>query len=316
MNRRLFLASAPFLLGGCRDTRPAALAPPSVEDSQTRLARAAAFRVPSSAVRTTPKAPVDVVEQFPELKALLKVAVRLHPRFGDEPTPTESKLGGQFLWPAGEEWPRCPEYQIPMQPLLQLRLENAPAHFPFRPKTDLFQLFWTPKATKNVGPPHLTAIWRKIPPAIGPLAPPPVTDGADLGYVPLPCRFFIERVAEFPPVELMPAQMRTKVEVWKPPVDYATHLSTAPGTKAGGWPARADVTATCLTCVRPMDYLLTVDSCEWTAVTKARWKPAEDPDEDGYRCAAGLRLGRSDAAAYQIYICRRCEKWPLRAVMA
>ena len=310
MNRRLFLASVPLVVGGCRESKPAVPVNVTPDERAAHLAMVANFRVPSKAVRATPKPPVDVVERFPDLKPLLKVAVRLHPRFGDEPAPTESKFGGQFLWPAGEEWPSCPEFQVPMQPVLQLRQDDAP--FPFRANTDLVQLFWTPRATK-AGPPHLSAAWRKIAGVTGPLAASPPTDGADLGYVPVPCRFFPERVAELPPVALMPAPMRAKLGAWNSSVDYHTHLAAAPGTKAGGWPARATV-ATCLTCVRPMDYLLTVDACEWTEGSKSRWKPVEDPDAEGYRRAAGLNFGKTDAVV-QVYICRRCEKWPLRAVV-
>ena len=71
------------------------------------------FRVPPTAVRTTPKPPADVLATAPELKGLIKVAARLHPRFSDEPKPDESKLGGRFLWPADEPWPTCDEHGIP-----------------------------------------------------------------------------------------------------------------------------------------------------------------------------------------------------------
>lgn len=311
MNRRQFLAAAPLAVAGCRDPRPAAPPQAGADERQAHLAMLANCRVAANAVRTTPKPAVDVVAQYPELKPLVKVAVRLHPRFGDEPPAASSKLGGQFLWPADEDWPRCPEFHVPMQPVLQLRAEDAPNGFPYRPNTDLFQLLWTPRPTK-AGPPHAVAVWRKIPSTGGHVGSPPA-DAVDWGYVPVPCRFFPEKVAELPPVSLMPAQMRAKVEAGRWPPDYAARLSTAPGTKAGGWPGHADA-VTCRTCVRPMDYLLTVASSEWTPTTRERWKPTEDADADGHRRAAGFAFGRPDAAV-QVYVCRRCGKWPLRAVV-
>jgi hypothetical protein len=310
MNRRTFLATIPLVVAGCR---PQAAPVPDRTARDAHLAMLEGYRLPATATRTTPKAAVDVVERFPELKPLVRVAVRLHPRFGDEPGVGESKLGGAFLWPLADEWPQCPEFHIPMTPVLQLRAEDAPPQFPMKPKAELFQLFWTPRATK-AGPPHVAGVWRGRD-ATGPIlyhGTPHVS--ADWGFVPVPCRLFPERVAELPPPALMPKQMRDKVDAWTPPVPFATHLAAARGTKLGGWPRVPDAPK-CLTCVHPMDYLLTVDSCEWTAAGAARWKPAEDRDADGFRRAAGLDFGKPDTAV-QVYVCRRCEKWPLRAVIA
>ncbi|MYY83206.1 MULTISPECIES: hypothetical protein [unclassified Streptomyces] len=58
--------------------------------------------------RTTPPRPVDVEAQFPELSSYRKTCTRLHPRPG-APKPTESSIGGPFLWPANEPWPTCRE---------------------------------------------------------------------------------------------------------------------------------------------------------------------------------------------------------------
>jgi hypothetical protein len=307
MNRRHFLGTIPLAVAGC--SRPAAPPVPHRNARDAHLAMLAGYRVPATATRTTPKAPVDVVERFPELKPLVRVAVRLHPRFGDEPGVGESKLGGRFVWTTGEAWPQCPEHHAPMVAVLQLRAEDAPPQFPMRPKADLFQLFWSPRRTK-AGPPYVAGVWRT---STGGDMQEISTEAADPALVPVPCRVFPERVAELPPPALMPKQMRDKVEAWTPPVPFATHLSAARGTKVGGWPRVPDAPK-CLTCVHPMDYLLTVDSCEWTAADVVRWKPTEDRDEDGFRRAAGLDFGKPDAAV-QVYVCRRCEKWPLRAAV-
>lgn len=308
MNRRHFLSSIPLAVVGC--SRPAAPPVPDRTARDAHLAMLANYRVPANATRTTPKAAVEVVELFPELKPLVRVTVRLHPRFGDEPGAGETKLGGAFLWPAGEEWPRCPEYRTAMAAVLQLRVEDAPPQFPMRPKSDLFQLLWSPRGSK-VGGPHVVGVWR---PRVDTTAEPQAVGPATLDWTPVPCRVFPERVAELPPPELMPKQMRDKIEAWKPPVEFATHLAAARGTKVGGWPRTAEGGPKCLSCVHPMDYLLTVDSCEWFAPEVARWKPVEDRDEDGFRRAAGFIFGKPDSAV-QVYVCRRCEKWPLRAVI-
>ncbi|MFD7280578.1 hypothetical protein ACFV80_26870 [Streptomyces sp. NPDC059862] len=56
--------------------------------------------------RTTPPRPVDVEAVFPELAALRRTAIRLHPRRGT-PTAQDSSVGGPMLWPADEPWPVC-----------------------------------------------------------------------------------------------------------------------------------------------------------------------------------------------------------------
>ncbi|WP_037627006.1 hypothetical protein [Streptomyces aureus] len=62
--------------------------------------------------RTTPPRPLDVTVPFPELAALARSAVRLHPRPG-APTARDSSVGGPLLWPSGEPWPTCPDHDAP-----------------------------------------------------------------------------------------------------------------------------------------------------------------------------------------------------------
>lgn len=62
--------------------------------------------------RTTPPRPLDITAPFPELAALARSAVRLHPRPGS-PTAGDSSVGGPLLWPAGEPWPTCPDHDAP-----------------------------------------------------------------------------------------------------------------------------------------------------------------------------------------------------------
>ena len=57
-------------------------------------------------VRTTPPRPIDVTKDFPELAAMARTALRLHPRAG-APTVEQSSVGGPLLWPVDEPWPVC-----------------------------------------------------------------------------------------------------------------------------------------------------------------------------------------------------------------
>jgi hypothetical protein len=320
MHRRTFLAASAALAAGCV-RRPAASGPAVSSDDLARIAAErrdrdrhlellSRFRVPPTAVRTTPPPPADVLAAAPELKGLVKVTVRLHPRFSDEPGPDESKLGGRFRWPADEPWPTCEEHGIPFVPVLQLRAEDAPPNLAFFPGSDLLQLLWCPRD-------HLTpaVVWRKRAKVTGPPADPPATESAFPGYVPVPCRLFPERVMEFPPAGLLPDSVRDKVAGLG---GYDELLSACPGTKAGGYPwlaKKADSTS-CDRCRWPTDFLLAVGGPEWGEANWKRWMPAEErearsPEADrGYGRASGLNLDRP----VNVFVCRRCDGWPVRVV--
>lgn len=95
-------------------------------------------------MRTTPQPFLDATKLVPELGALRKTTVRLHPRRGNVAEPGASKLGGPFLWPASEPWPACERHGLPLVCILQLRKSDVP-ELGFRPGTDLFQLLWCPQ---------------------------------------------------------------------------------------------------------------------------------------------------------------------------
>ena len=277
----------------------------AAEERAAHLRMLEGFRVAADATRTTPKPGKDLLADVPQLKPLGKVAVRLHPRFGEEPGPTRSKLGGRFAWPAGEPWPVSEQFGIPLVPVLQLAVEDAPPGFPFAEHTDLFQLLWTPRE-----PLKPQGFWRKR--GAGPVAdPPPPSPIAFPDLVPVPCRVFPERVMEYPPPEVLPSTLRDQLPEGS---GTASRLSVCPGTKVGGypwWPGEPGKTA-CETCKWPMDFLAGIASAEWTETTRDRWKPTEEPtDEPGFREAAGLKL---PGGAVNVFVCRRCVGWPVRAV--
>lgn len=337
MNRRLFLITSSAALAGCRDaTPPPALAPgPTLSDEdrarisseaeirRKHLAALEPFRVGSTETRKTPAAPVEMSETIPEMKTQYKAAVRLHPRFGEEPPPDTTKLGGQFLWPYGEKLPVCPTTLIPMTPVLQLRDLDKPPRFEFSPGNDLLQLFWA--ARDPVGG-ELAAkiVWRRrVLTANLKLSEFPPNEFAFPSYGPVTCRLMPEWVNELPDWEaLRRTDLRLSLEAWKPPLEsklapneyYRRFLSTSRGLKVGGHPRNALKAPSCKQCKYALDYMLTIDSSEWTPDDAPRWRPVQEPDDSlGRRAACGL--GFSGGTAVEVFICRRCDDWPVRAIV-
>lgn len=336
LNRRQFLAASTLAVAGCRQaaTSSAPVAGLTLtDDERARIALEAEarrkyllelepFRIGSSELRKTPPPPEEITAAIPELKSQTRVTMRLHPRYGADAAPDASKLGGQFLWPAGNPLPLCPIAKIPMTPVLQLReLDRAP-QVVFSPGSDLLQLFWTARdpvggelPAKIVWPMRAAVINQKL------MEFKP-NEFAFPSLVPVPCRFLPEMVNELPDWEtLSRTDLRAKLEAWKPAASklspaayYTRYLAAARGTKVGGWP-RASLTApACKTCKHAMDYLLTVDTSEWSPDDASRWRPIqEDDDALGRRAACGL--GITGGTAVEVYVCRRCEDWPVRAMV-
>ncbi len=331
MNRRTFFgagALAAGLLAGCRRDPAAALI--SRVDSQRlaadreerirHLAELMAFRVAPTEGRTTPPRPVKVLEMFPELRNLQRAAIRLHPRYSDEPAPGESKLGGQFLWPTNEPYPFSERFKVPFVPVLQLRSEEAPTQLKYPAGMDLMQLFWSPRPSPENGSLKAKLVWRDSRTVGEALAPLPDTTYAYQSLAPVALRLFPEKILEFPDwhtVKVTP--FREKIEKWNahPEIEpipfYERDLSAAPGTKVGGYPRwlGAANPPSCETCLRGMDYLLTIDSNEWR---RSSWIPTEEIERtDGHRGfgrAAGLEL--PDPGNLHLYECRRCEDRPVQ----
>lgn len=336
MTRRDFLAGAALIVG-CRPTPPAS-APPAepliTEDERARigeeqqarqklLAALEPYRVGTGESRRTPAAPLDLTSIIPELKPFLRPAVRLHPRFGPEPPPDAAKLGGQFLWPEDEPWPTDPATRLPLTPVLQLRDTVKSRDVSFHLGHDLLQLFWLARDPQG-GELKAMVNWRRVIQHQGQkLQKSPDANYAFPSLVPVPCALHPEWVGELPDWErLRRTDLRARLDEWRPEVgsslstsDYFTrNLASAPGTKVGGWPRESLKTPNCKSCLRPLDYLLTVAAYEWTPADAARWRPTQEPDDElGRRAACGL--GFSGGTAVEVYICRRCDNWPVRALV-
>jgi hypothetical protein len=294
-------------------------------------------------VRTTRAPRFDVIALFPDLAGLAERTVRLHPRRGPEPAVNASKLGGRFLWPAGEEWPVCtepewrregddsPPHEHLFVPVLQLRRDDFPElHFPG--DADLFQLLWCPNDHEITLSPVCRVFWRKEAEVTDPLiwmsAPAPVEEE----YLPRPCCLHPERVTEYPGPGELPDDLAEVIRRWE--VDcgqeatYELELSVAPGTKLGGyvdWIQGAGIPH--CECGHPMEHLLTVASSEFSGGGWQRWCPMEDVQTTGMSLdelqaghawldelkeidrSTGIML--SDMGSLYVFICRGCPDWPI-----
>lgn len=329
MHRRQFftVAGSTFVFAGCKPRNPAevglsapvkqAIAEQKAE-RERHLAMLEGFRVPADASRTTPPRTIDLLKKFTELRTRVRLAIRLHPRYSDEPKPHESKLGGQILWPAEEPWPTDDVSKVAYQPILQLRMDDAPPQVKFPAGKDLLQLLWLPRVDL---PTNVKIVWRKASEAVGSLAAPPSTEFAHMNLLPVPCRLFPERWLELPELSTLPqGELKTKLEGWPSPDPSITgqeylrkYLNACPGTKVGGYLRREGMLdAKCDSCQWPSDYLLTVASDDIGG--DAKWTPPEEKNATGtgYANASGLKLPGSGNR--HVFVCRRCEGWPTKAI--
>jgi hypothetical protein len=329
MQRRQFIATAGagLVFAGCKPRNPAEVGLGSdgkraIAEQKTareqHLKMLEGFRVPPEASRTTPPRVVDLLKEFPDLRARVRVAIRLHPRYSEEPKRHESKLGGAILWPAEEPWPVDEATKLAYQPILQLRLEDAPAQVKFPKGKDLLQLLWLPREDATT---KARIVWRKASEGEGAQAELPSTEYAQMNLVPVPCRLFPERVPELPEIALLPqGELKSKLEAWPSPdptvggAEYLRkYLNACPGTKAGGYVRReGQADPTCDTCRWPMDYLLTIGADDYG--NDPKWAPLEEKDNPakGYSNAAGLAFPGS--AHRHVFLCRRCDSKPVKAV--
>ena len=337
LRRRAFLLGTGAMLtsltgcGGCRGREyPGAFTSP--EEGELLLVQAAQreqhiaallaapLEIPSRV--KTPSRPVEVLKQFPELRTLQRLTHRLHPVPADDLKPTESNLGGALVWGSSEPPPMCEEHRLPYQQILLLNADDAPSQLKFPQGKDVLHLLWCarPHGAQGLPKPHLA--WHKT----GDLAPSSAEKFEQYTrshWRPVPCRLRPEAVLEFPDwntAKVTP--FRDKLLAWKPPGGgdpieyYRTHLSAAPGCKVGGYPRWASetaVSASCGTCRRGMDYLLSLDSREWDTPS---WNA---PADDALRTAwgkldgvAGLRF--DPQPRMHLFICRRCVSQPIALI--
>ncbi|MFG2340440.1 DUF1963 domain-containing protein [Streptomyces yangpuensis] len=264
-------------------------------------------------IRRTPPRPLDVEQVFPEVAPLRRQAVRLHPRAG-RPTYRDSSVGGPLLWPLEEPWPVCPQHHgSAMVPVVQVRAADALGLVPFPAGCDLLQVLWCPRSHDGcwvVPEVH----WRDAA-AVTNVREAPAVPTADVyGHVPRPCVVHPELVTEYPSWDL-PDELWDTLEPRFEQVEaetgwhYQYHLSTAPGTKLGGYPgwSQDPQWPDCSVCGERMAHLLTVESWEADGESRRTWTPVED---QGVRYEdTGLMLG--DAGGVYLFECRSCPGRPV-----
>lgn len=293
--------------------------------------------------RTTPPPSHDVAAAFPELAARARRTVRLHPRLGPEPPFDTTKLGGRIGWPREAPWPRCtlahdaydaaaayahvvsPPDERPLVAVLQIRRDDVP-EVEFAAGSDVLQLLWCPSSHPDLYAPAVTVKWWSSV-ELAPVEPPPPapsTDGAN--YVPRPCLVHPERVVEFPDVGDVSADLSSRMQVWERELDDLEHpayqylLSTAPGSKVGGYPHwHQDPEWQTCKAGHEMDHLLTVSDTEFDGGTWPRWLAVEDagvwdgPVQTRFDVQGAIGIELAMGSIY-VFICRACADWPVAQV--
>jgi hypothetical protein len=236
------------------------------------------------------------------VEPLTRDSILLFPRAG-EAAPDASKIGGAFLWPEGQHFPRCEEHDMSFVPIAQLRREDVPP-IPFPTGTDLFQLLWCPE------PPHETAespwnlqyrvYWRDSSSEdLEPLVPDVTRDSVSTPtHVPRPCELTFE---------VCPRDRGADA------IDDLDPI--ARGTKVAGCPrwVQSPDYPVC-DCGEPMPHLLTI--ADWGPQTSRRRKLAAyrggstESVVDLREPPTGLELG--DVASVYFFVCPRCEHRPVR----
>lgn len=274
----------------------------------------------------------------------MRTTVRLHPRRGRTAL-WDSKLGGDFAWPADETWPVCAEHGDPLVGVLQLRCDEIP-EFGCPEACDFFQLLWCPKDHEDTDYAPLPQVfWRRSADHAGQTATPHPADDANRDYLPEPCRLFPERVVELPSayefddgetVDRLEdwigsnyASLAAGGEVWPSPdgrggipaeASYQNSFSAAPGTKVGGFPLWIQGAAypSCEQGHR-MGHLLTVASGEFDGGSWWRWLPAEEravwagPTRARLEVQAAADLMIGDGGSLYVFVCRLCDTLPIKA---
>lgn len=294
--------------------------------------------------------PIDITQVVPSLRAHAATTIRLHPRRAVVSDPAASKLGGTFLWPRSEPWPRCddnrhqtgvhgrPSATNGISPtlvgLIQLNAQDFPS-IRFRPGADLLQLLWCPTSEEVHDDdflfPKLFAYWRSSVAVTDPITEHPLPDCTEtyLNYFPVSCRISPEAVKEYPTLATI-EELRDGSQIhdllaaddtiWE---QYQNDLCACPSTKLGGYPnwIQNEETPTCR-CGKKMDFL--VQFCDWEYTnmnTSQRWIPLADRwaveacDSDP-AAEAILRPHLLDFAhvVFYVFVCRRCPEWPVRLV--
>jgi uncharacterized protein (TIGR02996 family) len=243
----------------------------------------------------------DMAALVPQLGRFARTTTRLHPHRAAGQLPAwVSKIGGRFLWPDSEPWPRCAQCNVDLTPVLQLRSRDVP-DLVVPTATDLLQLFWCPDDAAHGYQPAPRIWWRATDAVTSPRADDPDLSGFPRtsdweGYVPFECAVYPEGVIEYPLGDDLyalagaeqAAQIRQLVENMDvdPAEDLAERfgseygpsnahnlafyeLGQCPGSKVGGKPGFEQHG-------QWFDHLVTLSTWEFDSASFRRWLALED----------------------------------------
>lgn len=177
---------------------------------------------------------------------------------GDGPL-AGSKFSGTALVPAGEDWPRCPNCERPMQLFIQLAAADLPAEAP-RFGDGVLQLFYCASSEplcevdcEAFAPFSKSVLARVVDPANA-------VEPSSRPDEPFPPR----RIVGWERIDDYPSWSEVSEDVELSDAEYEELGATYPGSgdKLGGWPAwqQDEEYPECTECDQPMRYLLQIDS--------------------------------------------------------
>ncbi|WP_285546617.1 hypothetical protein [Streptomyces lavendulae] len=241
------------------------------------------------------------------------------------PWATPEELATDDRLQAGRPWPEGPTAMLPVAQLYARDVPQLRTLGP--PRADLLQVLWCP--FDHPAAPRPGLFWRSAAEVTDVLGAPPEPSAIQFSdYLPDPCLFAPEQVAEYPnPLELS-KELREQLGDWTrwqaaagsavdssyeaaPEEFYLNHLSVAPGWKVGGWSSWGltdPVPRRCPRCDTEMDPLLTIASTEWDGAGGS-WAPIEDragdtpPLPQGNPPANFTRVVLAGGYGMQIHIC-------------
>ncbi|MEV6038268.1 hypothetical protein AB0L65_44465 [Nonomuraea sp. NPDC052116] len=196
---------------------------------------------------------------------------------------------------------------------------------PFPSTADLCQVLWCPVTHKPDHVPLLHSVWRDSRLVTNVLTEVPEPVETEEEYLPVPCVLSPERVREYPSVWVLPAGLDKQIAQWSKSSQnpenwsYHFHLSTAPGTKIGGWVDWIQ-DPIAMECDRghEMSHLLTIASWEHDGESCKTWTPLEEKHRLGpYQVPellepANIMIG--DAGSMYIFTCLKCPDRPVEAI--
>ncbi len=208
-----------------------------------------------------------------------------------------------------------PGEPVVLVPVAQLFADDLP-WFDFPAGTDLLQILWCPFEHED-GQVRPEARWRSSSSVQSPSTeqPEPVLIQRD-GFLPAPCEVRPEQIVEYPSLDVLPPELRSRIRDWMTSagVDHWLDLACYRGWKVAGWESWALIDPVSLSCRcgAAMTPLLTAARYESDAPA---WTPVEDE-----RAAAEHRLPSGEptgvdmgpGGVLQIYRCTADARHPVQ----